>query len=635
MIIKANRHNNGGKLAHYMMNGHDAKRERAELYELKGFGEAATVAEAFRDLEIMGAATRADNALFHVQVRLPEHERLTPEQWEHTAGRIEKRLGLTGQPRAIYFHVNDRTGERHMHVGWSLIDAETMKAKPVPFFKFRLKALARDLENEFNITRVRNEREGPIKYAATKNEQQQAQRLGVDKDAIRNTIRACWDRSDCGRSFDDALAQEGLILAQGTRRDYVVIDHGGGLHALGKRLLDVSAGQVRAKLADLPRDRMPTIPQAREFILDLPRDRADRLARELADVQARIKAEREYARRDPVRDEIQWQEALAKAAIAKEARERQFVEPKDRDRETRAAGREQGTPGHRKERQEERQAEKKWPVTPPQHQSWAGFEKAAAEAVRDDRVENLKGPAAKLWDAFCHSDSAKAYAAALDAQGIMFAAVTKEEAKRSQREAAFVRELGRRAPRFNEGEIVIVTGPRSQYQRNSEIIDPPRIHKLDQSLAAKFIRGLDNGDRLQSIAVTLKASDERALQRATGWRDIRLQNATTGKDHARTAAANIKGGIHKSAAVIGRAASLASPIGKMLDAVGSMVESLAAPKLTPQQIHDGEKAKTRREAEAETTIDFSRVTAETAQQRRQMERDREADRQRDGGGRER
>lgn len=96
MIIKGNRHNNGAKLAHYMMNGDRRKRERAELCELKGFGEAENILDAFRDVEVMAEATKADNALFHVQVRLPEHERLTPEQWQHTADRIEKRLGLTG-----------------------------------------------------------------------------------------------------------------------------------------------------------------------------------------------------------------------------------------------------------------------------------------------------------------------------------------------------------------------------------------------------------------------------------------------------------------------------------------------------------------------------------------------------------
>src|ERR1700733_10607322 len=116
MIIKGNRHNNGAKLASYMKTGLRAKGECAELGELRGFGEAENILDAFRDVEIMAEATKADNALFHVQVRLPDHERLTPERWQEIADRIEKRLGLTGQPRAVYFHINDKTGERHMHV---------------------------------------------------------------------------------------------------------------------------------------------------------------------------------------------------------------------------------------------------------------------------------------------------------------------------------------------------------------------------------------------------------------------------------------------------------------------------------------------------------------------------------------
>src|ERR1700680_3664770 len=170
MIAKGNRHNNGAKLAGYMMTGNAKKGERAELYQLRGFDEADNILDAFRDVEVMAEATKADNALFHVQVRCLEHERLTRPQWEHAADRIEKRLGLTGQPRAIYFHINQQTGEEHMHVGWSLIDAETMHATPAQFFKFRVKAISRELEQEFHLTRVKNDREGPIKYAAKKNE---------------------------------------------------------------------------------------------------------------------------------------------------------------------------------------------------------------------------------------------------------------------------------------------------------------------------------------------------------------------------------------------------------------------------------------------------------------------------------
>jgi hypothetical protein len=613
-----------------MMNGSRKNGERAELGELRGFGEAENIMDAFRDVEVMAEGTKADNALFHVQVRLPDYERLSPERWLETADRIENRLGLNGQPRAVYFHINDKTGERHMHIGFSLIDAETMTAKPLPYFKFRLKSLARQLELEFDLTLVPNQREGPIKFAPTKAQDEQARRLGVDIHAIRNTIRACWDRSDCGRSFDGALADEGLILAQGTRRDYVVIDHAGGLHALGKRTLDVTAAQVRARLGDLDREHMPTIEQAREFMLDLPRDRTDKLERELTEVQKQIAAEQEYARRDPVRDEIAWEEALAKAAIEKEKVERQFVEPKDREKEA-GAGREQTQPGRREE--------VKWP----------SFEKEATDAIRNERTESLKGPAAQVWAAWQKIDNDKVsaaalagesipfptrevFAAALDEKGIAFAAVTGEEAYRSQREADFAKAIGNRAPRFTAGEIVIVTEPRPEYRRNGAIIETSRIQKLDQALAEKFVKHLGTRSKLQGIDATLKLSDERARLRRSDRETARLERAQDIKDFSYIVTNKIK----TPAVVIGRVAGIGVPaIGKALDVIGGLVESIAAPTLTPQQKHEGEKAKDRREAEADFSIDFSRVTAEAAQERQQHDSEREAERQRDGGGRER
>ncbi len=127
------------------------------------------------------------------------------------------------------------------------------------------------------------------------------------------------ERSDNGRSFEAALADQGLVvLGQGDRRDFVVIDHEGGIHALGKRILGITAAQIRDRLADLDRDELPTVEQARSFI------REQQIARE------KTKSE---PMRDPYREEMAWQDALAKAAIRERKIEQQFVEPKP-DRNT-------------------------------------------------------------------------------------------------------------------------------------------------------------------------------------------------------------------------------------------------------------------------------------------------------------
>jgi hypothetical protein len=261
MIVKGTTHNNGAKLARYLITGKDG--ERAELWQLRGFADRDIV-NAFRDVHIMAAATHCEKPFFHVQVRNPAGDRvLTRDEWAQIADRIEAKIGYSGQPRAIAFHIDLATGHEHMHIAWARIDADTMTVKPLPFYKLRLKEIARELEDMFDLTRVKNARAPHEPRAATRAEAEQARRLGVDGRAIRQAIRNAFERSDTGASFQQTLAAIGLILARGDRRDFVVIDQAGGLHALGARLLGVTAAEIRAKLADLDPAALPSVAEAR------------------------------------------------------------------------------------------------------------------------------------------------------------------------------------------------------------------------------------------------------------------------------------------------------------------------------------------------------------------------------------
>src|SRR5271168_910341 len=177
MISKGTTHSDGAKLADYMEQSKDG--ERAELWQLRGFA-ATNIKDAFRDVQIMSGATKAEQPFFHVQVRNREGETMTRQQFEYAADRIERMLGLTGQPRAITFHTYEHNNDQHMHVAWSRIDEETLTAKPLPFFKDRLKKISRELELHFSLEPVTNEREGSIKYAPTRAQEEQARRVGVD-----------------------------------------------------------------------------------------------------------------------------------------------------------------------------------------------------------------------------------------------------------------------------------------------------------------------------------------------------------------------------------------------------------------------------------------------------------------------
>jgi len=262
MIAKGTAVANGVALARYLITGKDG--ERAELIELRGFASVG-IEDAFRSVHVMAKGTKCQNPFFHLYVRNRVGEILSRDQWQYTAKRIERILGLSDQPRAIAFHIDRNTGEQHMHVAWSRIIHESLTAKPLPYYKTRLKQISRELERCFGLAPVPNERKSSIRYAPTRAEEQQARRLGFDIHDVRETIRACFERCDCGRSFQSALENEGMTLSRGDRRDFLVICSG-GTYSLGKRLLGISAARIRERLADLSPEDLPSVDDARNLI---------------------------------------------------------------------------------------------------------------------------------------------------------------------------------------------------------------------------------------------------------------------------------------------------------------------------------------------------------------------------------
>jgi hypothetical protein len=587
--------------------------ERAELVELRGFA-SDNIVEAFRSIHVIAEGTKCQEPFFHVQVRNPEGETLTREQWLYTADRIERMLGLKDQPRAITLHIDEKTGHEHMHVAWSRLDEETLTAKALPFYKTRLKRLCRELEETLGLTRVPNERESPIKYAPTRDQEEQARRLGLDVHEIRDAIRACWDRSDCGRSFEATLAYEGMILARGDRRDFVVIDHVGGMHALGKRILDVSAAQIRDRLGDLPREHLPTVEQGKTFAQERQR---------LQDKSA------SPAMPDGYRDQLSWEDKLARAAVEKERHDRQFVE-------NQTGGRAVGKDGSGRSPFEPPKGGPSHPQinrTPPQY--W--FEVAATETNRDKRSvdpsENLKGAGLHIWTAYNRSQNSHEFGAAIGERGITLAAVTKDEADQSYRKNSFARAIGNVASVYREGEIVCVT-------------EGARVYKLNERTTGDDRRGIDSFlkdlDRrsLQGINATKQVMQERARARAANAELMRIAYPVKDREDrpidgrptgalGRTMRARAGG---NSSRVVKQTARVAA---NTLDTVANAVESLLAPQITPEQRRQAAiDAREQRQAADEKT-DLARFLAELADERRRREQIPDAGRQRESDGRER
>ena len=261
MIIKSTVRGNGGKLADYLLK--DRKNDRAELLEMRGWTAATLKNALLLSEEIAATQTQCEKPFYHVSFRLPSGEALTPEQWEHCADTFEKRLGLKEHHRAMVMHTYK--GEKHLHVVWDRIDENTLKAAELKYEHLRCKDVARELEREFGLQQVRNQKRDPERELAAPSmaEEQQARRKGQDLSAIRGAIREAWERSADGKGFAEALGERGFILAQGDQRDYVALDGQGGVYSIGKRTTGATARAVREKLADLDRERIPSVEQAR------------------------------------------------------------------------------------------------------------------------------------------------------------------------------------------------------------------------------------------------------------------------------------------------------------------------------------------------------------------------------------
>ncbi|MBI1393155.1 MAG: relaxase/mobilization nuclease domain-containing protein [Alphaproteobacteria bacterium] len=246
MILKASQRGGGQDLAVHLMRADE--NEHVELHEVRGFG-ADTLKEAFREAYAISKGTCCRQYLFSMSLNPPESEDVPIKAFEDAIARIETKLGLEGQPRAIVFH--EKEGRRHAHAVWSRIDPEDMKAKQLSHFKVKLRDISRELYLEHGWKMPRGlmnaaERD-PTNFTLA--EWQQAKRAGTDPRHLKETVQDCWAVSDSRASFEHALGERGFWLARGDRRGFAVLDFQGEVWSLA-RLVGVKAKDLRGRLGD-------------------------------------------------------------------------------------------------------------------------------------------------------------------------------------------------------------------------------------------------------------------------------------------------------------------------------------------------------------------------------------------------
>jgi relaxase-like protein len=241
--------------------------ERMEVLELRGV-MAADLRAALIEIEAVTSATcpNCRKPFYHASINTRAGERLSDPQRYQAIDRLEKELGLTGQPRAVVVH--QKKGREHCHVVWSRIDLAKLRAIRDSHNYRKHELVARELERAFGHERVQGahiEREGRARPKRTPShaEMQQGARTGITPQAARAHITKVWQQSDTGAAFAKALEDSGWTLARGDRRDFVAVDPKGGVHSLARRIDGAKVADVRARLVDLDLSASPSVAEAR------------------------------------------------------------------------------------------------------------------------------------------------------------------------------------------------------------------------------------------------------------------------------------------------------------------------------------------------------------------------------------
>lgn len=284
MILKAKERGDAPQLARYLLSMRE--NDHVELHEVRGFA-SDDLRGAFCEADAIAKGTRCKNYLFSISLNPPEGANVSVDVFEQAAAEIERKLGLEDQPRAIVFHEKD--GRRHAHVVWSRIDAERMQAINLPHYRIKLRDVSRQLylRHGWEMPRGLQDRSlrDPLNF--TREEWQQAKRVGLDPREIKAVIQQCWSASDSRAAFEQALKERGFWLARGDRRGFVAIDYRGEVYSLS-RYAGVKTKDLKARLGDPA--QLGTVEEVKagiargmtrqleEYIKDVERDAKRRLA---------------------------------------------------------------------------------------------------------------------------------------------------------------------------------------------------------------------------------------------------------------------------------------------------------------------------------------------------------------------
>ena len=278
MILKGNSRGGAKDLALHLMK---PENEHIEVHSLRGFA-SENLMGALNEVYAISRGTRCKQFLYSLSLNPPKTQRVTTEQFEAAIDRVEEKLGLAGQPRAIVFH--EKEGRRHAHCVWSRINTAQMKAVHMFRDREKLMSVSRELFLEHGWPMpgglADSSKRDPKNF--THEQWQQAKRVGKDAPGIKMAFADAWAISDSKAAFIHAMRERGYVVARGDKAPFVGVDFHGEIYSI-PRYANVKTKAVRQRLGD--ENGLPSVDQAKAQIANNMLPAFDRFTDEL-DTQA-------------------------------------------------------------------------------------------------------------------------------------------------------------------------------------------------------------------------------------------------------------------------------------------------------------------------------------------------------------
>lgn len=123
MIIVGTSRSGPKQLGNYL--SEQGKNETVRTLEVSGT-VAQDIRGAIDEMAAHALGTKCEKPLYHAMINPEPPNMLSPEQCREAVDLLEQKLGFNGHARVIVMH--EKEGRQHLHVTWSRIDVETMKA---------------------------------------------------------------------------------------------------------------------------------------------------------------------------------------------------------------------------------------------------------------------------------------------------------------------------------------------------------------------------------------------------------------------------------------------------------------------------------------------------------------------------